>query len=511
MSPGERKILLISGDEILRRSLSDAFAKAGITLTAAAQAQEGLKLLREESFPLILLDSRPIGLEPEKLVRKIISKNPLADLVALIPAGMPDLRVRLSDLGIDDFFDLVTPPEEIVFHSRELLSQRQLLEQVGFVGKSPEIKRIAETLPQVAASDLVVLITGESGTGKELLAQAIHKSSARKDKPFLAINCGAIAEGVLESELFGHEKGAFTGAIAQRPGMFEVAHGGTLLLDEIGEMKPATQVKLLRVLEEKSFLRVGGKAKITVDVRVIAATNRDLAAEVAAGNFRRDLYYRLSVIKLDLPPLRARRGDIPLLFFYFINHLSASGGRPLEVTDEALRLLADYHWPGNVRELKNFVERAGVLSPDGRITGRLVQEYIESQSALGGLNRLLPVATGKSSETAERELLYQALVGLGRQVNELRSLLLSVLGGGSSPPAVRTGPPQPEWPSGPYGGNLNPSQEINQPVTLDDVEREAIERALTEVHGNRKKAAQILGIGERTLYRKIDKYGLRKR
>lgn len=181
------------------------------------------------------------------------------------------------------------------------------------------------------------------------------------------------------------------------------------------------------------------------------------------------------------------------------------GGRPLEVTDEALRLLSDYHWPGNVRELKNFVERAGVLSPDGRITGREVQEYIESQSALGGLNRMLPVATGKSSETVERELLYQALVGLGRQVNELRQLLISALGGGSSPLAVRTSPPQADW------GNLNPSQEIIQPVTLDDVEREAIERALTEVHGNRKKAAQLLGIGERTLYRKIDKYGLRKR
>lgn len=504
-----KELLLISADERFSCDLQANFSGVALQLIWARESQQGLKLAREGAFPLILLDARLPDLDADKLARRLLTRNPIVDLVVFVSSEAQSLRERFRQIGIEEICDPDSPLDEIVFRVRELLLQRQHLAEVGLVGKSPELKRIAETVIQVASSELTVLITGESGTGKELIAQALHRLSPRSTQPFLAVNCAAIAEGVLESELFGHEKGAFTGAVSQRQGLFELADGGTLLLDEIGEMKPATQVKLLRVLEEKKFRRVGGKQLIAVDVRVIGATNRDLVVDVASGDFRRDLFYRFSVVKIDVPPLRQRRSDIPLLLYHFVNQEVEKGGQRLEVTDEALRLLGEYHWPGNVRELRNFVESMQVLS-GGKITGKEVTLYIESQHQL---DRQLPVATGKSSEVVERELIYQALVSLGRQVAELRQLLLSRL------PASLAGRevlPFDRTPSGagpPRGGflPLNPEQEIVPQISLEELERQTIERVLSQVHGNRKKAAQILGIGERTLYRKIDKYGLSQR
>jgi transcriptional regulator with GAF, ATPase, and Fis domain len=370
------------------------------------------------------------------------------------------------------------------------------LAKAGIVGKSRALKKVALEILAVGPTDLTVLITGESGTGKELVAKAIAENSPRARKPLLAVNCGAFAEGILESELFGHERGAFTGAVAQKKGVFELASGGTIFLDEIGEISAATQVKLLRVLEEKAFFRVGGKEEITVDVRVLAATNRDLSAAVAEGKFRSDLYYRLGVVKIELPPLRERPEDIPLLVFHFLNQLKAQNlNLKTEISEGALEEFSRALWQGNVRELKNFIESRALLSPSRTITAEEVHEHLARASAA---DRKLPVATGKTVETAERELIFQALVRLSQEVRELKELLLAR----SSAPT--------EWRFD-RGGEVLPGKEVNAGTqSLEQIEKETIERALREVGQNRKKAAEILGIGERTLYRKIDQYGLRK-
>jgi transcriptional regulator with PAS, ATPase and Fis domain len=339
-----------------------------------------------------------------------------------------------------------------------------------------------------------VLITGESGTGKELVARAIHANSQRKGKPFVAANVGALAEGVVESELFGHEKGAFTGAVSRRQGLFESADNGTIFLDEIAEFKPSTQVKLLRVLEERSFMRVGGSSDIKVDVRVIAATNQNLDQRVQDGRFRSDLYFRLAVVKIDMPPLRERPRDIPILAHSFIGKLNEKSARKITgVSDEAWELLISYHWPGNVRELRNFLESMLALAPDRRIEAFDVRRYVEKQKAD---NRQLPVVTGKSVETAEHELLMQAILSLRSEIINLREALSERDRSGSGQRVEPAGSP---WTGGQIPTDLN----------VEEMEKELIAKALTYTKGNRKKAAQLLGIGERTLYRKLDKYKLR--
>ncbi|MGH8005277.1 MAG: sigma-54 interaction domain-containing protein, partial [Limisphaerales bacterium] len=387
--------------------------------------------------------------------------------------------------------------EELVALLEESLKIQAVLAKAGIVGKSRALKKVALEILAVGPTDLTVLITGESGTGKELAAGSIAENSPRAGKPFLAVNCGAFAEGVLESELFGHERGAFTGAVAQKKGVFEQASGGTIFLDEIGETSAATQVKLLRVLEEKAFFRVGGKEEIKVDVRVLAATNRDLSAAVAEGRFRADLYYRLGVVKIELPPLRKRPEDIPLLVFHFLNQLKKSNPQlKTEIFVGALEELSRALWPGNVRELKNFIESKALLSSNRTITAEEVRE----QLARAGGERHLPVATGKTVETAERELIFQALVQLSKEVRELKEL---VSARGSAPAQWRYERASP--------GEISPEGEVPADTpSLEEMEKETIRQALREVEGNRKKAAQILGIGERTLYRKIDQYGLRK-
>lgn len=383
-----------------------------------------------------------------------------------------------------------------------LLMDRETFQKVhGIIGQSLEIKEIVGVIMQVAPTDITVLLTGESGTGKEVFASAIHKASTRANMPMITVNCGAIPEGIIESELFGHEKGAFTGATETRKGYFELADGGTIFLDEIGELPLGTQVKFLRVLENGEFMRVGSAIARKVNVRVIAATNKDLDYEVRAKRFRPDLYYRLRSVDLHIPPLRERREDIPLFFQKFAddfcerNKISFTG-----ITDEAMSVLMNYHWPGNVRELKNTVESMLVLEANKKIDAETVRKYLREYQQ-GPLERNLPVYVSRPSDQAERELIYRALVDLKSDILELKNLLLHRS-------AVRP-------PVAPFevaeahdvsGISAQGGEEEN--LSLEEMERRLITEALEKYRGNRRLAAKALKISERTLYRKIKEYGL---
>jgi DNA-binding NtrC family response regulator len=348
-----------------------------------------------------------------------------------------------------------------------------------------------------------VLIQGESGTGKELVAKGIHDLSPRRGQAFIAVNCAALPETLLESELFGHEKGAFTGAAERRLGRFELADGGTIFLDEIGEVSLSTQVKLLRVLESRSFFRVGGTQPIKVDVRVIAATNRDIKERVALGDFRDDLYYRLNVLNIYLPPLRERREDIPLLVRRFIREFAAQHDRPFRgITPEAMQRLVSAPWPGNVRQLRNLIESMVVLAPGTEIRASDIPADI-----LEGPGTLLPVrAPQRELPSQELEFILRSLVDLRRQIEELRRRLdepaqrLQVIDLGNHAPVVDVIP---------ESDQAEPAPIVYRPgMTMAEVERATIEAALREAQGNRRRAAEVLGIGERTLYRKIKSYRL---
>lgn len=345
------------------------------------------------------------------------------------------------------------------------------------LGTSKAMRTLRALIAQVAPTDISVLVIGESGTGKELVARALHELSARRAKPLLLVNCGAIPQGIFESEIFGHERGSYTGAERQRLGYFEQANDGTLVLDEIGEMPLAAQVKLLRILEQGEFMRVGSSRTIRVDVRIIAATNADLGAAVARSEFRQDLYYRLKAVTIAVPPLREHADDIPLLAEHFIalfarrNRLTAP-----TLTADAVHLLKDQYWPGNVREFRNLLETVLTLE---RGSERLDVEHFR-QHLPPASN--LPVPVRQAPETLERELLFRTLLDLRREVGEIKSLLVSAISGVQS------------------GGAPAES------ARLRDIEREQILRVLEENGGNRRRTARELGIGERTLYRKLKDY-----
>ncbi len=374
---------------------------------------------------------------------------------------------------------------------------KKIQDELGIIGQSEEIRELVELIISIAPTNISVLITGESGTGKEVFAKAIHQLSPRKDKSLISVNCGAIPEGLLESELFGHEKGAFTGAVATKKGFFELADGGSILLDEIGEMSLQTQVKLLRVLETGEFMRVGSGELRKVSVRVIAATNQDLGKMVQQKRFRKDLFYRLKAVAMHLPPLRERREDIPLLLENFVQQVLENEKIEFNgFSEDALETIYKYSWPGNVRELKNFTETVMVLARGQLVSSQMVREHLSHVEEPVEVASNLPMLVGISREEAERELVYKALVSLGLEVKEMRNMLVQFferMNGLSKQ------------------GNFYEPVEVESDIEikpLDEMEREIIEKALDKFRGNRRKVARALNISERTLYRKIKDFGL---
>ena len=377
-------------------------------------------------------------------------------------------------------------------------SLEQLQKEIGFYGSSAEVEELLQTLSTVAPTELSVLIIGESGTGKEVIANAIHRLSKRKGKPLISVNCGAIPEGILESELFGHEKGSFTGAIGQKKGYFEAADKGTIFLDEIGEMPLNTQVKLLRVLETSEVMRVGGTESFKVDVRVIAATNKNLEQAVNNNEFRRDLYFRLKAITLNIPPLRKRKQDIPVLVQKFAAEYTTKNNIPFKgFAPEAVEQMLQYHWPGNVRELRNFVETAIILNKGEIIRPAYVISSLNLQQEQT-LSDNLPVPLNKTPDQAERELIYRTLISLKLDMGEMKQMLQFLMQQAQNPV------------SQPYGrqpAERDSSREV-QPTTMSGMERQLIKDTLEKYGGSRRKTARALQISERTLYRKIHEYGL---
>jgi DNA-binding NtrC family response regulator len=448
-APENKVILLLAPESLPRDSVSGILAESGFRVIAVPSAERALEAI--DSRPI---DAAVVGLDApasREWLRALRHRAPAMPVLALAtPANKPAAVQALRD-GAEDY--LLVPPDPFELRARlgRILERHDLDSRIAhlqdelyknyglktLVRGSPSMQAMAERMLRVAPMRTTVLVSGESGVGKELVARAIHFNSPRRDFPFIAINCAAIPPGLIESELFGHEKGSFTGAHVRAKGKFEIAHRGTLFLDEIGETDPATQAKLLRVIEEKEFMRVGGDQSVRVDVRVIAATNADLEEMVARGTFRRDLFYRLKVVALQVPPLRERREDIATLVETFLDELARTNAvRRKSVTPEALLALVRYHWPGNVRELKNVLESVLVSSSSDRIG-------VED----------LPPSVVRDRGTQERT-------------------------------------------------DLGPG------TTLREMERELIRRTLVAAGGNRTHSAAVLGIGVRTLQRKIREYGL---
>jgi DNA-binding NtrC family response regulator len=442
-----------------------------------------------------------------------------AAAVGLADKHDPEHLDRLRTLGYVEVFPKPVNVDEVVGGIRRILDRRRLQLLTGLIGESEPLREVMVQVEQMAPVSSTVLIEGESGTGKELVARAIRLLSNRRNKPFIAVNVGALPETLLESELFGHEKGAFTGAAERRLGRFELADTGTLFLDEIGEIPSSTQVKLLRALEEREFMRVGGVQPIHVDVRVIAATNQPLRELVEEGRFRPDLFYRLNVLRIYLPPLRERPEDVPLLVRRFIQDYSEEHDRTFRgISSEAMQLLMQYPWPGNVRELRNLIESMVVLAPDHEIQPGDLPRHIRE----GGAARLLPVHIGPivrgqdGASGRELEFIVRSLIELKLQVEELRRRM------DEDRPSLRDGwlgevhpsPPLAATVTPPHVAAIEPRDQPPPPnvfmltpgMKMSDIERTAIELALKETRGNRRRAAEMLGIGERTLYRKIKEY-----
>jgi DNA-binding NtrC family response regulator len=379
--PAPPRLLIVEDDEELREALARRFARAGTPVTTAESGEEALAKIGRAGFDLALFDLHLPGMSGLDLLAKFKEAQPDAEVLLLTAHGSIGTAIEAMRRGAYDYFTKPFQLNDLEVHLQKAyekvrLSRRQRLwqEQVRFespryrlVGSGPAMARVVALIERVAPTDATVLVYGPSGTGKELVARAIHYNSPRRDRPLVTINCAALQETLLESELFGHEKGAFTGAVQTKPGLIEIAEGGTLFLDEIGELTAGLQAKLLRVLEDGQFRRVGGTQGLLADVRVVVATNRPLEEELKAGRFREDLYYRLNVIAISMPPLRERREDIPELVEHFLATRPVGGGR-CRIAPEALEALRRCDWPGNVRELANVLERAQILAEDRVIT-----------------------------------------------------------------------------------------------------------------------------------------------
>ncbi len=388
---------------------------------------------------------------------------------------------------------------------------QQIKQRFGIIGNNVGLNRAIDVALQVAPTDLSVLITGESGVGKEVFPQIIHQNSSRKHGQYIAVNCGAIPEGTIDSELFGHEKGSFTGALADRKGYFEVADGGTIFLDEAGELPLPTQARLLRVLESGEFIKVGSSKVQKTNVRIVAATNVNLVQAVANGKFREDLYYRLNTVPIQIPPLRERSEDIILLFRKFATDCAEKYRMPaVRLDEDARQLLTSYRWPGNIRELKNVTERISVIEEKREITADILRAYLPNLNM-----EKYPVLVKQESEQKsfanEREILYQILFDMRKDVNDLKKLVHDIMSGNLSVDMVKENT---------YSHPIHPVSPIQTPIvqdaetveeetmSLEEVEKDMIKKALERHGGKRKNAAADLKISERTLYRKIKEYNL---
>ena len=462
-APDKVKVLVVDDDAAHAEATAESLERAGFAVRIAANGAEGLKAVDAEPFDVLVTDLVMRDVSGLELLRRARAR--WTDIEVIVMTGYPSYETAVEALN-EGAFDYITKPVNMhvlrakmakavdrIHLVRDNVELRRTIDKrygfQGIIGSTARMKRVFDVLQQVSASNATVLVLGESGTGKELVARAIHQNSPRRGHHFVPLNCAALSESVLESELFGHVKGAFTGATYDRKGRFEYSHEGTLFLDEIGDLPPPVQVKLLRVLEYGEVFRVGANEPIKVDVRLITATNKNLETLIREGRFREDLYFRLKVVTIDLPPLRERLDDLPLLVDAFIKELSAAHRKPISrITPEALRLFYQYPWPGNVRELRNAVESMIVLTKNEVLDADEVPDYVTSRAGPGAMAAPEPGDTD--------------------------------------------------------GGDGGPASGVH----LETAEKELIRQALALSQGNREKAAQLLGIGERTLYRKIKRFGL---
>ena len=407
------KILIIDDEKNIREGLATALEMDGYNTVVAENGEKGLECVNKGDIDLVITDLRMPGISGEEVLQKITSEIPGLPVIVLTGHGSIDSAVSAMHSGAYDFLTKPLNLEHLslvvkrALKNRELqIQNKQLQEEISkskpfesIIGKSAEMQKIYQMIQKVAGSKASVLITGESGVGKELVAHAIHNLSPRKNNPLVIVNCSALSESLLESELFGHEKGAFTGAAARKRGRFELANGGTIFLDEIGEINQSIQVKILRVLQDKRFERVGGEETLEVDVRVIAATNRDLEEEIKKGNFREDLFYRLNVVHIHVPPLRDRKDDIPLLINEFMQEFAKENGKDIKNIDNHARAaLYKYSWPGNIRQLKNCMESAVVMCSSDTITLNDLPPTIKSESSANSMQ----IPFGVTLEEAEK-------------------------------------------------------------------------------------------------------------
>ena len=436
MSETRGRILIADDEDAARKSLGQILIEDGYEVFLASDGEEALRLVAEESPDVLLTDLRMPAMDGHELLKRV--RQSYADVAVIIMTAHGTIRSAVQALqeGAEHYLTKPIDVEELEHLLKQAMAKRRLLSEAkllrerldekytfeNIIGRSAEMLEVFRLVEQVAPSQASILITGESGTGKELIAQAIHQRSPRRDMPFVKVSCAALPETLLESELFGHERGAFTGALARRAGRFEAAAGGTIFLDEVGDIPPGMQVKLLRFLQERQLERLGGNRTLTVDVRVIAATHRDLPGLIREGKYREDLYYRMNVIEIALPPLRQRTQDVPLLVDFFVKRYSASNGKRVTgVSDETLAALLTYSWPGNVRELEHAIERAVILSRDPILDIALFPTLPRSESAHHTISA--PSVPGAPLEQIEKDAILKTLEAVGGSTTRAATIL----------------------------------------------------------------------------------------
>ncbi len=512
------KLLIIDDEADIQRSFRRLFASPDVDVLTASSGEEALEMIPRVRPDLVLMDVRMGGMSGLETLRRLRESDARLPVIMMTAYGTTQTAIEAMKLGAFDYLlkpfdvpklkELVAGALRAARQMKAVVTVHPMVEsddyELGIVGKSSAMQTVFKLIGQLASSDATALITGESGTGKELVARAIYSHSGRARQPFVAINCAAIPEGLLESELFGHEKGAFTGAAQQRIGKFEQCNRGTIFLDEIGDMPLSTQTKILRVLQNGTFERVGGNETVKVDVRVIAATNKPLEQAVAARAFREDLFYRLNVVRVPLPPLRERREDIPLLVEYFLRRFGREAGRPPKaLVPDVLRSLEAHHWPGNVRELENAIRRASVVATGDTILTRDLPPEIACPTPVDlGVSALgsgggSGVGGGQPSGGMVGGALAAGLVPGGDPSKLGRDRERAGLG--VEPDVASLAQMLFRW-----------ARTQSEVRLLPAVERELVIEALKETHGNQVQAARLLGITRATLRKRIDKFGIRR-